>query len=170
MMTAKSMIKDYAMNFGSTAEIFTAVNARLCENNKAGMFATAWIGILDMRTMTLQYTNAGHNYPLLLRDGKCRILKKRHGLILAGMDDTMYRQDELKLCEGDRLLLYTDGITEARNPTAAMYGEDRLIRLIEETGDEPGEDVLKKITEDVNKFVSGAPQFDDMTMVVLTIE
>ena len=170
MMTAKTMIRDCALNFGNTAEIFTAVNARLCENNKAGMFATAWIGILDMRTMTLQYTNAGHNYPLLLRDGKCRILKKRHGLILAGMDDTMYRQDELKLCEGDRLLLYTDGITEARNPTAAMYGEDRLIRLIEETGDEPGEDVLKKITEDVNKFVSGAPQFDDMTMVVLTIE
>lgn len=68
MMTSKTMIKDYALTHDSTAEIFTAVNRRLCENNDAGMFATAWIGILDTRTMMLQYTNAGHNYPMMKRE------------------------------------------------------------------------------------------------------
>ena len=70
MMTTKTMIKDYALTCGNTADIFTLVNARLSENNKAGMFATAWIGILDIRTMMLQYTNAGHNYPVLKVKGE----------------------------------------------------------------------------------------------------
>ena len=68
MMTSKTMIKDYTLTKSSTSEIFTAVNKRLCENNDEGMFATAWTGIVDTRTMTLQYTNAGHNYPYLLRE------------------------------------------------------------------------------------------------------
>ena len=171
MMTAKTMIKDYALTHESTAEIFTAVNQRLSENNDAGMFATAWIGILDTNTMTLQYTNAGHNYPMLKRSGEpCAFLKKKHGLFLAGMDDTVYTQSEMQLQGGDRLLLYTDGVTEAHNPDRELYGDDRLMAVIDNTAEDSGETVLSCISSDVNQFAGSEPQFDDITMIVLTIK
>ena len=171
MMTSKTMIKDYALTQDSTSEIFTAVNARLCENNDAGMFVTAWIGILDTRTMTLQYTNAGHNYPMLLRkDQSCEDMRKVHGLFLGGMEFTQYRQDEIQLEPGDRLLLYTDGVVEAHNQKDELYGEGRLKAVLESTRDCPGEQVLAKVFEDVSVYATGVPQFDDITMVVLTIK
>ena len=171
MMTAKTMIKDYALTRENTSEIFTAVNARLCENNDQGMFATSWIGILDTRTMILQYTNAGHNYPVLQRKGQsCELIKKVHGIFLAGMDFTKYRQDEIKLEPGDRLLLYTDGVTEAHNRANDLYGEERLIKVLENTEKEPGEKTLDGILSDITAFVDGAPQFDDITMVILSVK
>ena len=171
MMTAKTMIKDYALTKDTTSEIFTAVNARLCENNDEGMFATAWIGILDTRTMTLQYTNAGHNYPVLQRKGQpCELIETVHGLFLAGMEFTTYRQAEIHLEPGDRLLLYTDGVTEAHDRTNCLYGTDRLEKILESTKDSSGEQVLDSILDDINVFSQGVPQFDDITMVVLTIK
>ncbi|MBE7728076.1 MAG: serine/threonine-protein phosphatase, partial [Enterocloster citroniae] len=170
MMTAKTMIKDYTLTHDSTAEIFTAVNARLCENNEEGMFATAWIGILDTRTMTLQYTNAGHNYPVLLRRGKpCEPMENSHGLFLAGLEFTEYGQDEIALEPGDRLFLYTDGVTEAHDRTNGLYGTERLVNVLENTKASPGEQVLTGVLDDIDDFSGGAPQFDDITMVVLSI-
>ena len=171
MMTSKTMIKDYALTQDSTSAIFTAVNARLCENNEAGMFATAWIGILDTRTLPLLYTHAGHNYPMLLRKGQpCEDLRKVHGLFLGGMEFTRYRQGELQLEPGDRLLLYTDGVVEAHDPKNELYGEDRLKSVLESTRELPGEQVLARVFEDVSVYATGVPQFDDITMVVLTIK
>lgn len=171
MMTSKTMIKDYVMTQGSTAEIFTGVNGRLCENNEKCMFATAWIGILDIRTRTLQYTNAGHNYPVLQRKGQpCELLKEVHGLFLGGMEFTQYRQDEIHLEPGDRLLLYTDGIVEAHNQTDKLYGNGRLQVMLENTRDCPGKQAAERILGDVNDFATGVAQFDDITMLILTIK
>ena len=171
MMTAKTMIKDYAMTLDSTSEIFTTVNARLSENNEAGMFATAWIGIIDKRTMTLQYTNAGHNYPVFKRRGQpCEWIRDKHGLFLAGMEFTQYKQAERKLEPGDRIVLYTDGVTEAHDANKNLYGEDRLEAVIERTKDETGDQVVEAIVDDVNEYAKGVPQFDDITMIVLTIK
>ena len=165
-----TMIKDYALICSSTAEIFTTVNARLSENNREGMFATAWIGILDTRTGCLQYTNAGHNYPVLQRSKEpCILLKKKHGLFLAGMDDTEYSSGELQMEPGDRLLLYTDGITEAHDRSGAFYGTERLLAAMEAAG-EDNTALLDAVIRDVNDFASGAPQFDDITMLAISIK
>ncbi len=171
MMTTKTMIKDYALTHDSTSDIFNAVNERLCENNDEGMFATAWIGILDTRTMTLQYTNAGHNYPIIQRrDDPCALMEKVHGVFLAGFDFTVYLHDEIQLEPGDRLLLYTDGVTEAHDKKGNLYGTDRLENVLERTRSSSGEQVLESILDDVSVFSTGVPQFDDITMVVLTIK
>jgi len=171
MMTSKTMIKDYALTQGSTSEIYTAVNARLCENNEAGMFATSWIGILDTRTMTLQYTNAGHNYPMIQRKGQpCEEIKVNHGLFLGGIEFTRYRQDEIQLEPGDRLLLFTDGVVEAHDRAKNLYGNERLQKVLDNSRDCPGEEVLDRIFADVNLYATGVPQFDDITMVILTIK
>ena len=171
MMTAKTMIKDYALNLDTTSEIFTAINARLCEGNEAGMFATAWIGIVDKRTMILQYTNAGHNYPMLQRKGQpCEMIRKNHGLFLAGMEFTQYHLNEIQLESGDQLLLYTDGVVEAHNRNNALYGDDRLKNMLDNTRDLPGGQVLERILGDANDFATGVPQFDDITMIVLTVK
>jgi serine phosphatase RsbU (regulator of sigma subunit) len=170
MMTAKTMIKDYTLNLNSTSEIFTAVNARLCESNEAGMFATAWIGIVDKRTMTLQYTNAGHNYPLLQRKGQpCEIVKKTHGLFLAGMEFTRYRQEEIQLEPGDRLLLYTDGTTEARAEDGRFFGEDGLRDAVMREGALGFDGLLDRLLATVEAF-TGNHMDDDVAMVALRFD
>lgn len=171
MMTAKTMIKDYALTQTDTADIFTTVNDRLCDNNDAGMFATAWIGILDLRTRILQFTNAGHNFPMIQRNGMpCEALEKKHGLFLAGMEGIVYRQDEIQLSSGDRILLYTDGVTEAHNSQKELFGEDRLMNILNHTADKKGETVLSEILDQVETFAADTEQFDDITMLILTIK
>ena len=171
MMRATTTIKDHALTSNTTSEILTAVNARLCEKNKGAMFVTAWIGILDIQTMTMQYTNAGHNYPILQhKDLSCEELKAVHGLFLAGMRRTQYRQSEIKLEPGDRLLLFTDGVTEAHSAADELYGTERVVEVLKKTREFPGDRVLESILDDIGTFTEGVPQFDDITMVVLTIK
>jgi len=171
MMTAKTVIKDYALTMSSPSEIFTAVNERLCENNKAGMFATSWIGILDLKTMIMQFTNAGHNFPMIQKKNMpCEMLDKKHGLFLAGMEGVVYNQDEIRLSSGDRILLYTDGVTEAHNAKAELFGEKRLMKILESMRGQNGEDVLSAIIHEIDAFAENTGQFDDITMSILTIK
>ena len=171
MMTAKTMIKDYAMLKSSTAEIFTSVNKYLSENNDAGMFATAWIGIIDTSNLTLQYTNAGHNYPYIAHKGEdFAELKKKHGLFLAGMDDTIYRETELQLQKGDTLFLYTDGLTEAHNIADEQYETERLNAFLNNASDRCGKTLLPQIKRSVDEFAGDREQFDDITMMVINIK
>lgn len=170
MMNAKTIIKDYALTYNDTSEIFNIVNQRLYENNKTYMFVTVWIGILDTRTMMLQFTNAGHNYPLIKHnDEGCVMLKEVNGMFLGCMKDIEYGKSEIQLCRGDRLLLYTDGVTEALNPDKQMYGTDRLSALLDQSDKDSPEEVLRKVIGDVNEFASGEPQFDDITVLMLEI-
>ncbi len=170
MMTVKTMIKDHAMSSQDTAGIFTTVNRMICESNRSGMFATAWIGIIDTAEMTLQYTNAGHNYPLYSPHGESYdIIKKKHGLFLAGMDDTIYSYSELKLNTGDRLFLFTDGVTEAHNTRGELYGTERLREVLCRQEGRFTKDNMERIAADVDEFAGEEPQFDDMTMIMVEI-
>ena len=171
MMTAKTVIKDYALTSSDTSEIFTIVNDRLCENNEAGMFATSWIGILNLKTLVLQFTNAGHNYPIIQRCGKpCELLKDKHGLFLGCMEGIQYKQSEITLSKGDRLFLYTDGVTESHSSENKLYGEERLMSVLDDISAQSGETVLSGVLKDVRRFSDGMDQFDDITMTVLTIK
>ena len=168
MMTVKTMVKDHASMKRSTGEIFTDVNRLLCENNAEGMFATAWIGILDTESRLLTYTNAGHNSPCFAKAGEnFEFLKKRHGLMLAGMEDTVYKEATLELQSGDTLFLYTDGVTEAHNAEGALYGDSRLLDTLNRLEKRGDETFLLGVRQDVDSFVQHAEQFDDITMLLI---
>lgn len=168
MVIAKTLIKNHAQSGESPADIFTNVNAQLCESNKEGMFVTAWLGILTLSTGELKYVNAGHNPPLIRRnDGGYGYFKTRPGFVLAGMEGIKYRQGETVLEKGESLFLYTDGITEATNGSDQLYGEDRLLEMLNANADVLPTELLPVIRADIDKFVDGAPQFDDITMLSL---
>jgi serine phosphatase RsbU (regulator of sigma subunit) len=134
------------------------------------MFATAWIGILDTKTRILKFTNAGHNAPCFARKGKkFEFLKNKHGLFLAGMDDTQYKESEIQLQDGDSLLIYTDGLTEAHNDSGELYGEERLLKKLNSADVRCGKTFLTQIKEDLQAFVGDAEQFDDITMLSISL-
>ena len=167
MMTAKTIIKDLAERGLEVNEIFAQANEKLCENNESGMFVTAWMGILDIATGQMKFANAGHNPPLLKRtDGSFEYLKTRAGFVLAGMEGIRYRAGELTLSPGDRLFLYTDGVTEATNTENVLYGEERLLAFMNQNAAEEATELLPALKADIDEFVGEAPQFDDITMLM----
>ena len=170
MMNAKTLIKGLVESGHDAAETFTIANDRLCRNNEAGMFVTAWLGILDLATGNLQYVNAGHNPPAVRRaEGQFELLKSRANLVLAGMEGIRYRSAEMTLAPGDEIYLYTDGVTEARNAHKELFGEERLLRSLNETPEQTVEERCMKVKNDVAAFVADEPQFDDMTMLCVQL-
>ena len=168
MVIAKTLIKNHAQNKDAPGDVFTQTNAQLCEGNDAGLFVTAWMGVLEISTGHFIYVNAGHNPPLLKHaGGSYEWLKSRPGFVLAGMDGVRYRENTMELAPGDRLFLYTDGVTEATNGAQELFGEERLQKALDAAGDLPVDQLLPKIKGEIDAFVGEAPQFDDITMLGL---
>ena len=171
MMQAKTIIKDLAESGLELPEVFATANKKLCENNDAGMFVTAWMGILDLKTGLLKFVNAGHNPPLVRQaDGEFAYLKARSGMVLAGMDGIKYRQNELQLTPGDQIFLYTDGVTEATDKNNQLYGEERLLETVNRNIVMDTRKLCEAVKSDVDQFVGEAPQFDDITMLSVEIQ
>lgn len=170
MVITKSLIKTRAMEGDSPARILTSVNDQLCENNDAGMFVTAYVGLLELATGKLTVANAGHNPPLIRRrGGKYEWLRHKAGFVLAGMEHMKYTDVEMQLEPGDRLFLYTDGVTEMQDPAQQLYGEARLLEALD-ASDEPPRGVMEllpTIRRSVFAFADGAEQADDVTMLGL---
>ena len=168
MVIAKTLIKNHAQNKETPGEVFTHTNEQLCEGNDAGLFVTAWMGILQISTGHFVYVNAGHNPPLLRRaGGSFEWLKSRPGFVLAGMEGVRYRENEMELAPGDVLYLYTDGVTEATDVHQQLFGEERLQAALNEQPMLPVNQMLSKIKGCIGAFVGEAEQFDDITMLGL---
>ena len=168
MVIAKTLIKNHAQNRDTPGAVFTQTNEQLCEGNDAGLFVTAWMGVLEISTGQFVYVNAGHNPPLLKRaGGQFEWLKSRPGFVLAGMEGIRYRENTLQLEPGDELYLYTDGVTEATNSSQELFGEERLQAALNEEPDLPVHKLLPKIKGCIDAFVGEAEQFDDITMLGL---
>lgn len=168
MMTAKAMLKSCAESGMAVNDVFTTVNQKLCEGNEAEMFVTAWMGVLDLKTGKMNIANAGHNPPLVCRkDGSFEFFKVRPGLVLGGMEGIRYRCGELQLQPGDEIFLYTDGVTEATNPSQELFGDDRLQELLNANRSAGVEELCRLVKAGVDTFADGEAQFDDITMLAL---
>lgn len=170
MMTAKTLIKSLVESGIEPSEAFTRANNKLCENNEAGMFVTAWLGILDLNTGLLKYVNAGHNPPLIKRNGTYfEYICSKPNFILAGMENIKYKANEIQLSPGYEIFLYTDGVTEANNINYELFGEDRLLESLNEKKELTVKQLCKKLKSDVDRFVGNALQSDDITMLAVKL-
>lgn len=170
MMRAKTLIKNLARQTGTkdVGNILTMANETLCESNEAGMFVTCWMACIDIKTGHVTFANAGHNKPIIKRAGKKpEFLEEKVGFVLAGMDGVIYKTQEIDLGINDTIYLYTDGITEATNSANELFGDKRLLDVVEQTSDDP-EEICKTVKKAADEFTGEAPQFDDMTELAFT--
>ena len=166
MMRAKTAIRALAESGLHSAEILRRANNSLCEGNDAEMFVTVWVGIVDLLTGHMSYASAGHEYPILMRaGGDYELIKEKHGMPLACMENMKYKEAEMVFEAGDRLFVYTDGIPEAINHETEQYGTDRLLTMLNSVKLEPMDVVLPAVRKDITDFVGEEDQFDDITML-----
>ena len=168
MMISKALIKSRAADDLSTANVLTHVNDGLAADNESMMFVTVFMAILDIRTGEMVYTNAGHNPPYLKRsDGNIERMDQRHGPALGPVEGVEYNESQETLYKGDTILLYTDGVTEAMDPGHKLYEEERLVELLGSRSDTEPEEVIEATLVDIKRFVAGAEQSDDITLLAL---
>lgn len=168
MAVTKTLLKSVADEGTSVDQILYRVNNQLCEGNDMSMFATVFCGVIDTRTGKVEYSNAGHNPPVLCRrTGITEFLKVQGALAVGSFEDTHYVKETLTLGIGDTIVLYSDGVTEAMNKDELIFSEERLLQSLREVSGRHPDDLLKKILADVRGYAAGAPQSDDITILAL---
>ncbi len=166
MMRSKTAIKSLAESGRSPSAIFEKANNVLCEGNDADMFVTAWIGIVNLETGEVQCANAGHEYPAIKRaDGTWELVKDKHGLALAAMEDMPFKDYTLQLYPGDKLFVYTDGVPEAINEKEEQFGTDGMLSALNASKASGMCNILPFVRKRIAAFVGEADQFDDITML-----
>jgi phosphoserine phosphatase RsbU/P len=167
MSNLQASLRGQAVINRSVKETVSNANLMLSQFMDAGKFITLFYGILNIPDKTLTYTNAGHNYPYLLdRGGKVKTLEEG-GTVLGILKKAEYQEAIVRLEPGSILLLYTDGITEAFNNQDEMFGEEKLLKLLQDNRSLSAQMLSDKIVDEVLRFCGAIPQADDITLVVM---
>jgi phosphoserine phosphatase RsbU/P len=168
MAVARTSLRDISADHAAPGACLVHANALLCSQNPLDLFVTVFYCILDPVSGVLRYANGGHNPPYLRRaDGSVETLDGAGGLVLGAMPGVEFPDHVVQLRPGDRLVLYTDGVTEAFNPTDEAYGAQRLVAEIQAYGVGPAAALVERLCESVTAFAGAAPQSDDITLTVL---
>ena len=166
MMSAKTMIKNMLQAGYPLTEAAAKVNKGLCDNHVRGMFVTAFIGILDMKTGKVEYVSAGHCPPLLKKGNKYDYVKVAQNLVLGITPNFTYKSDSFILKKNNRLFLYTDGVTEAQTKAEKLYGPERLQKILNQNSG----NTLSRVHGGIHHFTKGANQSDDITMMEIVFK
>jgi len=168
MALTKTMFRATGGRQNATAEtILSRLNTEICRDNDSCMFVTVFCAILDVRTGQVEYSNAGHNLPYVLSDGAVTALTNTGGMALGVTDSVNFNAGRIVLKPGDHLVLYTDGVTEAMDRDEELFSEGRLETTLQSVKGRSSKEVIERITKDVQHFAAGAPQSDDITLLVL---
>ena len=169
MVIAKILIKNQLQNGDSPAKVLEIVNKRLCENNDAGMFVTAFIGVIDITTGETTVANAGHNPPLVYKKvlDKYDFINFDHGFVLGGVQNQTYKEKTINLSKNDILFLYTDGVTESTNKNGNQFSDSKLKEFLnsEEIKNLSIQEVITKLRDNLEKFSDGIDRTDDITVL-----
>lgn len=153
----------------SVSGIMTKINALVCQRPITGQFATFFLAWIDERSLRMRFTNAGHNFPVLLRDGTRRTLETG-GTVVGMMEGLSWHEEEIALAPGDRVILYTDGVTEAVDAAGDMYGEDRLYAVLDAMPhDLAAEAMVDHIHGELRRFLGEMEPGDDVTLLALRV-
>ena len=167
MMKTITSFRDLATVGKGPAQILKEINTSIMKGNKAGMFVTCFLAIIDKRNGKMVYANAGHNPPIVGSSRNFEFLKCNHGLLLGCFKNVRVNDEEITLKPGDSITLYTDGITEARDPSGAFFGEERLLNAFNKKDYTSIVEVHHSIKDEISEFVKDAPQSDDITFITL---
>ena len=167
MAISHSLFRTLSAHDESPESIMKSFNAAINDNNSDMMFITMFLGILDMETGTVRYCNAGHNPPIIIRNGQTEFLATKPSLLLGVEPDATYTSHTLDLAPGDSLFLYTDGLTEAENVRKELFGEERTLKVAAGFRKLTAEEQVKQMREAMQLFVDHAEQSDDLTLLVV---
>jgi len=168
MAVSRTLLRAFAQHRATPGECLAYMNSNLTAQSDSAMFTTVFYGILDTRSGELQFANGGHNRPYVLAvDGQPRPLSEESGPIVGIMDGFSYDTYTGRLAPGETLVLYTDGVTEARDKNDAFFGDRRLEQLLAVHCGESAEQLVASLHAAVQEFAIGEPQADDITVLAL---
>jgi sigma-B regulation protein RsbU (phosphoserine phosphatase) len=154
---------------GSVAEMMRRINTLVCQRHETGQFATFFLAWVDERSMRMRYTNAGHNFPVLLANGGRRLLDEG-GTVVGMMEHLQWSEGEAALSPGDRLVLYTDGVSEAADAAGEMYGEERLYALLDSLPrDLDAAGMVEHVLQGLRRHLGDLEPGDDVTVLALRV-
>ena len=168
MALSRTLLRTYAMQFpGSPAEAIRATNARILTDAESDQFVTVFYGVLDPAAGTLTYVSAGHNPVFVVYGQDEPRTLTRTGIPIGLFDHMPWQQATIQIAPGEVLVAYTDGVSEAQDANFKEFGEQRLLDVIRPHQDQPAAHIQTALMEAVRNFVGGAPQFDDITLMVV---
>ena len=166
MMISKALIKNRVLLGGSLSQALEDVNNQLIAHN-TNMFVTVWLAVVDIKSGEGLAVNAGHEHPVLRhQNGEYELIQYHHAPAVSMIEDISFKERSFKLEKGDRIFVYTDGLPEAMDKEDNLFGTDRMIEALNKKPDCNAEQLIEKVTAEVVRFVDGADQSDDMTMLV----
>jgi len=168
MTVVRTLFRSRTMDGQPLHQIMSLINKELCKDNPNMMFVTMVSGIINLKTGTIELSNAGHNPPLIMdREGKVRRMSLFSAIPLGIQDYHEFRTEKVQLNPGDRLVLYTDGITEALNAKGEFYNEALLSGVLHEHCRADVPTLVKQVVAAIHKFATGVEQADDITLLIL---
>ena len=154
----------------SVGEILANINRLVYRSTAENQFATFFLAHVDEANLTLSFSNAGHNWPVVFHDDGQREFLVKGGVVVGILEDASFEEEAVTLTPGDRLVFYTDGVSEAQSPSGELFGEERLYELIASLPrDLSAREVTDRIVARVNEFLGGAEAGDDITLMVLRV-
>jgi serine phosphatase RsbU (regulator of sigma subunit) len=170
MALSWTLIRTYASEYPDDPErVLSEVNKRIISDTDSSRFVTVFYGVLDPSSGQFEYCNAGHNPPYFIRTGDAKGVERltKTGVLLGMFEDEIWEKGVTQFDPGDVLILFTDGVTEAQNKEGDFFGRDRLLKAAKEISDRGARDVRESILAEISTFVDGAPQLDDIALVVV---
>jgi sigma-B regulation protein RsbU (phosphoserine phosphatase) len=168
MAVSKTLVKMKATRGLTSDQVLSTVNQDLSLENPSLMFVTILLGILNIRSGELEYSNGGHPPPFILRtDGEVMELELPEGLPLGVMEDYDYQSKKIVLKKGETIFLYTDGVTEAMNPEEELFSDERLKQTLARLRESDIKEIAHGVQSETETFSTGTTQSDDITMLAL---
>ena len=168
MARTHALIMSEAMHGGAPGEILRRVNTHLIKLGQSDQFVTVLLGILDCASGRFDFARAGHELPMLLdADGNVQALPHATGQAIGMFDDLLLDENSISLPPGGTLLLFTDGLTDCRNPLGQVFGHARVQELLGSLAGQSGQQVCDALREALTGYQSGALQDDDVTLVAV---
>ena len=168
MAVTRTLVRSISDKEVSPAVIVSTLNKSLSLNNESSMFVTFFLGVLNLETGELRYSNAGHNPPVIIRKEGTAVMFEKTKFIPVGLfEDFEYGELTLQLGHGDKIFLYTDGVNEAENADNKLFGDDNLMGIISGNVNASPRDLIHKMEEAVASHVDGYTQSDDITMMTI---